>query len=166
MILGLHPANEKRRYFVTPSLIGWCKPNISPDIVWCYCNIHLSYHSHWLYNNWCHYHLCITHSICTRYQAAIQYSCFKGLSFYHFYVHVTMLQQWYSYIMIPWGCRGAVCTQMSLSVLQASHLSSFLFMVSRNRQMGVHILPLWFPVMAAYNGNGMLTTHAIGILMD
>ena len=23
MILGLHPANERRRYKVTPSLIGW-----------------------------------------------------------------------------------------------------------------------------------------------
>ena len=23
LILGLHPANERRRYFVTPSLIGW-----------------------------------------------------------------------------------------------------------------------------------------------
>ena len=23
LILGLHPANEKRRYKVTPSLIGW-----------------------------------------------------------------------------------------------------------------------------------------------
>ena len=23
LILGLHPANERRRYFVTKSLIGW-----------------------------------------------------------------------------------------------------------------------------------------------
>ena len=23
LILGLHPANERRRYFVTASLIGW-----------------------------------------------------------------------------------------------------------------------------------------------
>ena len=26
LILGLHPANERRRYFVTTSLIGWGKP--------------------------------------------------------------------------------------------------------------------------------------------
>ena len=25
MILGLHPANERRRYKVTPSLIGWAQ---------------------------------------------------------------------------------------------------------------------------------------------
>ena len=31
LILGLHPANERRRYIVTPSLIGWGKPRISPD---------------------------------------------------------------------------------------------------------------------------------------
>ena len=30
LILGLHPANEGRRYFVTTSLIGWGKPRISP----------------------------------------------------------------------------------------------------------------------------------------
>ena len=33
LILGLHPANERRRrrrYFVTMSPIGWCKPRISP----------------------------------------------------------------------------------------------------------------------------------------
>ena len=26
LILGLHPANERRRYFVTTSLIGWVQP--------------------------------------------------------------------------------------------------------------------------------------------
>ena len=25
LILGLRPANERRRYFVTPSLIGWAQ---------------------------------------------------------------------------------------------------------------------------------------------
>ena len=30
LILGLRPANERRRYFVTTSLIGWRKPKISP----------------------------------------------------------------------------------------------------------------------------------------
>ena len=25
LILGLHPANERRRYFVTASLIGWAQ---------------------------------------------------------------------------------------------------------------------------------------------
>ena len=25
LILGLHPANERRRYFVTTSLIGWAQ---------------------------------------------------------------------------------------------------------------------------------------------
>ena len=25
MIIGLHPANERRRYKVTPSLIGWAQ---------------------------------------------------------------------------------------------------------------------------------------------
>ena len=25
LILGLHPANERRRYKVTPSLIGWAQ---------------------------------------------------------------------------------------------------------------------------------------------
>ena len=34
-MLGLHPANERRRNKVTPSLIGWCKPRISPA----FCNI-------------------------------------------------------------------------------------------------------------------------------
>ena len=32
LILGLHPANERRRYFVTTSLIGWGKPRNSPVI--------------------------------------------------------------------------------------------------------------------------------------
>ena len=33
LILGLRPANERRRYKVTPSLIGWAhKPRISPGI--------------------------------------------------------------------------------------------------------------------------------------
>ena len=30
LILGLRPANERRRYKVTPPLIGWRKPSISP----------------------------------------------------------------------------------------------------------------------------------------
>ena len=30
LILGLRPANERRRYKVTPSLIGWVQPRISP----------------------------------------------------------------------------------------------------------------------------------------
>ena len=30
-ILGLRPAYERRRYKVTPSLIGWRKPRISLD---------------------------------------------------------------------------------------------------------------------------------------
>ena len=33
LILGLGTANERRRYFVTTSLIGWGKPRISPDWV-------------------------------------------------------------------------------------------------------------------------------------
>ena len=28
--IGLRPANERRRYKVTPSLIGWALPRISP----------------------------------------------------------------------------------------------------------------------------------------
>ena len=32
LILGLHPANERRRYKVTASLIGWAQPRISPVI--------------------------------------------------------------------------------------------------------------------------------------
>ena len=30
MILGLHPANERRRYKVTPSLIGWAQAYNQP----------------------------------------------------------------------------------------------------------------------------------------
>ena len=30
LILGLRPANEKRRYFVTTSLIGWVEAMIQP----------------------------------------------------------------------------------------------------------------------------------------
>ena len=37
MALGLRPANERRRYKVMPSLIGWCKPRISPEIDSCPC---------------------------------------------------------------------------------------------------------------------------------
>ena len=33
LFLGLHPAYERRRYFVTTSLIGWAHPRISP-VVW------------------------------------------------------------------------------------------------------------------------------------
>ena len=33
LILGLHPANERRRYKVTPSLIGWEQTENQP------CNI-------------------------------------------------------------------------------------------------------------------------------
>ena len=33
LILGLRPANERCRYFVTTSLIGWHKPRISPVLV-------------------------------------------------------------------------------------------------------------------------------------
>ena len=32
IILGLRPANERRRYFVTTSLIGWAQLSISPAI--------------------------------------------------------------------------------------------------------------------------------------
>ena len=32
LILGLHPANERRRYKVTPSLIGWAQTKNQP---WC-----------------------------------------------------------------------------------------------------------------------------------
>ena len=32
LILGLRPANEIRRYKVTPSVIGWAQPRISPVI--------------------------------------------------------------------------------------------------------------------------------------
>ena len=42
LILGLHPANERRRYFVTTSLIGWCKPRIIPE------HLYLSVHVTWL----------------------------------------------------------------------------------------------------------------------
>ena len=31
LIQGLRPANERRRYFVMTSLIGWAQPRISPD---------------------------------------------------------------------------------------------------------------------------------------
>ena len=39
LILGLYPANERQRYFVTTSLIGWVKPRISPAdlMVLIYC---------------------------------------------------------------------------------------------------------------------------------
>ena len=30
--LGFRPANERRRYFVTTSLVGWWKPRISPAL--------------------------------------------------------------------------------------------------------------------------------------
>ena len=33
LILGLRPSNERRRYFVTTSLIAGREPRISPDIV-------------------------------------------------------------------------------------------------------------------------------------
>ena len=33
LILGLHPANERWRYFVMTSLIGWHKPRISPVFI-------------------------------------------------------------------------------------------------------------------------------------
>ena len=32
LILGLRPANERRRYKVTSSLIGWVQPRISPEL--------------------------------------------------------------------------------------------------------------------------------------
>ena len=35
-ILGLRPANERRRYFVTTSLIGWAQAWIQPCM--CICN--------------------------------------------------------------------------------------------------------------------------------
>ena len=62
LILGLHPANERRRYFVTPSLICWaqtwnqpCKMAITPFYLYngnsftdkvasLYCNIHTFFH--------------------------------------------------------------------------------------------------------------------------
>ena len=34
LILGLCPANKRRRYFVTTSLIGWAQPRISPEWKW------------------------------------------------------------------------------------------------------------------------------------
>ena len=35
LILGLRPANEKRRYKVTPSLIGWAQTYNQPrDSIW------------------------------------------------------------------------------------------------------------------------------------
>ena len=37
MILGLRPANERRRYFVKTSLIGWGKPRISPALFFLSC---------------------------------------------------------------------------------------------------------------------------------
>ena len=37
--LGFHPANERRRYKVTPSLIGWPKPRISPVISEAYSSL-------------------------------------------------------------------------------------------------------------------------------
>ena len=30
LMLGLHPANERRRYFVTPSFIGWAQAYNQP----------------------------------------------------------------------------------------------------------------------------------------
>ena len=32
LILGLRPANERRRYFLTTSLIGWAQTRISPQV--------------------------------------------------------------------------------------------------------------------------------------
>ena len=34
LILGLRPANERRRYKVTASLIGWAKPKINPEFIY------------------------------------------------------------------------------------------------------------------------------------
>ena len=34
LILGLRPANERRRYFVTTSLIGWAQTLNQPCILW------------------------------------------------------------------------------------------------------------------------------------
>ena len=33
LIVGLHPDNERRRYFVTTPLIGWAQPRISPAVM-------------------------------------------------------------------------------------------------------------------------------------
>ena len=34
LILGLRPANERRRYKLSPSLIGWRNPRISPNMAY------------------------------------------------------------------------------------------------------------------------------------
>ena len=41
LIPGLRPANERRRYEVTPSLIGWRKPRISPEMCLSYMYLRL-----------------------------------------------------------------------------------------------------------------------------
>ena len=46
LILGLRPANERRRYFVTTSLIGWGKPRISPESFSIHHHLSLS-HQRW-----------------------------------------------------------------------------------------------------------------------
>ena len=45
LILGLPPANERRRYKVTPSLIGWAQTYYQPWRLW--------YASHHWYHSWC-----------------------------------------------------------------------------------------------------------------
>ena len=52
LILGLRPANERRRYKVTLSLFGWVQPRISPVIYWHNDNWPVSLQSCWWhYNN-------------------------------------------------------------------------------------------------------------------
>ena len=55
LILGLRPANERRRYKVTPSLIGWAQTWNQP-CTWCHCllwislkdNVHVIVRPHYL----------------------------------------------------------------------------------------------------------------------
>ena len=49
LIVGLHPANERHRYNVTPSLIGGCKPRISPVHLFIVnaCNIKSIFNRHY-----------------------------------------------------------------------------------------------------------------------
>ena len=46
LIVGLRPANERRCYFVTPSLIGWVQAYNQPRMFWCLCFVEC------LWNSW------------------------------------------------------------------------------------------------------------------
>ena len=45
LVLGLRPANERRRYFVTTSLIGWVQAKNRPCLYWFIRWDYISYHT-------------------------------------------------------------------------------------------------------------------------